>query len=95
LTLLASPASALSASSGLLATSASLASLATSVLLSALPAYQLFGFVCFPIGQKQDHTATSSSMHTELARCDQGQPKLPMQQFGKIALLLCFKLICL
>jgi hypothetical protein len=69
-------------------TSASLAlltSLATSALLSASPAYQLFGFVNFAIVQKQNHTAMSSSMHMGLPQCDQGLQKLAMWQFIFIA----------
>jgi hypothetical protein len=61
-----------------------LASLAKSALLLALPAYQFIGSVSFAI----NHTARSSSMHTELPQYNQGLPKLPMQQFGIIALLL-------
>jgi hypothetical protein len=94
---LASPALAWSALLGLLATSASLASLTTTALLSALPAYQLFAFISFAIMQKQNHAATSSSMHTELPQCNQALPKLPMQQFGIIVLFLVLgsTLICL
>jgi hypothetical protein len=78
LALVASVASRTSASLALLA------SLATSALLSALPAYQLFGFDSFMI----NHAATSSSMHTALPWCNQGLPKLPMRQYGSIVLLL-------